>query len=82
MKHKGQCATDQSARDVCDSIYADKCDDVIKLHEALLAIYTLVGEDPAITKICREATIETGGEWDGYDREQPALETGVTDANA
>ena len=63
MKHIGECAKDEVAKDVCEGMYADKCDDVLKLHEALRAIYSLVGENKEVAKICSETTNETGGNW-------------------
>jgi hypothetical protein len=42
--------------------YVQKCDDVLKLQEALRAVYALAGEDPEIARIVHEAIAETGGE--------------------
>lgn len=62
MKHVGECAKDEVAKNVCESMYADKCDDVLKLQEALRAVYALSGESKEITKICFDAIRETGGD--------------------
>lgn len=62
MRHVGECEQGGPAKDVCEGMYADKCDDVLKLQEALRAIYALAGEDIEIAKICTDAIRETGGE--------------------
>ena len=44
--HGGECERDRYARDVCEGMYAEKCDDVIGLCEALRAVLALAGEHP------------------------------------
>lgn len=56
------CTADPYAIDVSEGMYAEKCDDVLKLQEALRAVYALAGEDTEIAKIVHEAIAETGGE--------------------
>lgn len=60
MKHVGECEHDQSARDVCEAIYAERCDDNLALCEALRAVLALVGEDPQIQKIVNDAISQHG----------------------
>ena len=62
MKHGPDCEADPFFRDVCEGMYDEKCDDVLKLQEALRAVYALAGEDPAIARIVQEAITETGGD--------------------
>lgn len=69
LRHSGECLTDPFAKDVCEGMYAEQVDEILKLQEALTAVYSLAGEDPAIAEICRKAIIETGGEWDGHDND-------------
>jgi hypothetical protein len=64
LRHNRGCVTDRYARDVCEGMYADKCNEVHKLHEALHAVYSLVGEDKQIETICKKAVRDTGGEWE------------------
>lgn len=45
--HQGECATDESARQVCEAMYVEKVDEVLALIEALEAVATLnAGTDP------------------------------------
>jgi hypothetical protein len=62
MNHGPDCEADPQYKAVCEGIYAEKCDDVLKLQEALRAVYALAGEDKEIAKIVHEAIAETGGE--------------------
>ncbi len=60
MNHRGECATDESARDVCEDIYADRTKDVMELSDALRAVYALAGESPEIAVIVNKAIEEHG----------------------
>lgn len=60
MEHIGECATDQVAKDVCESLYSQRCDDNLALCEALQAVYALCGEDKQVEKIVNEALREHG----------------------
>lgn len=60
-KHGTECEGDRYAKDVCEGMYAEKCDDVIGLCEALRAVLALVGEDKLVRKIVEEAISEHGG---------------------
>lgn len=59
--HNAECHSDQYAKDVCVGMYAEKCDDVIGLCEALRAVLSLVGEDKQVRKIVDEAIRAHGG---------------------
>lgn len=65
-QHGGECATDESARDVCEGMYGERTDEVLGLVEALLAIKTLCGgyaeQEKRITKIIDDA-IEEHAAW-------------------
>jgi hypothetical protein len=59
-RHVGECATDEIARQVCEGIYKDRCDDNLALCEALRAVYALAGEDKQIEKIVHDAIAKHG----------------------
>lgn len=59
--HNAECQADSSARDVCEGMYAEKCDDVIGLCEALRAVLALAGESAEVRKIVDDAIAEHGG---------------------
>lgn len=59
--HGATCRADHSARDVCEGMYAEKCDDVIGLCEALRAVLALAGESAEIRQIVDDAIAEHGG---------------------
>lgn len=59
--HGGECERDRYARDVCEGMYAEKCDDVIGLCEALRAVLALAGEDAEVRRVIEEAIAEHGG---------------------
>lgn len=61
IRHVGECAEDELAKDVCDDMYGEKCDDVGALCDALLAVYSLAGESAEIRKIVHDAIREHGG---------------------
>jgi len=61
QKHGATCQADSSARDVCEGMYAEKCDDVIGLCEALRAVLALAGESAEVRKIVADAIAEHGG---------------------
>lgn len=42
-------------------MYAEKCDDVIGLCEALRAVLALAGEDAEVRRVIEEAIAEHGG---------------------
>lgn len=48
----------ESARSVCEGMYAAKEDEKLKLKEALRAVYALAGEDPEVRKVIHEALNE------------------------
>jgi hypothetical protein len=54
-RHVGECSSDSYARDVCDGMYADKCDEVNDLCEVLKAVLSLAGESAEIRSIIEEA---------------------------
>lgn len=60
MPHGGECLTDKASMTVCEGMYADKCDDVNGLCEALRAVLALAGEDPNVRKIVEDAIAEHG----------------------
>lgn len=60
VKHVGECAHDESARQVCEGIYRDRVDDNLKLCEALRAVYTLVGQNKEVAKIVHDAIRDHG----------------------
>jgi hypothetical protein len=61
-RHRGECETNESAREVCEGIYAQRTDEVLGLVEALGAIRTLFGgrseQAKAVTKIIDDAIKE------------------------
>lgn len=59
--HGEECEHDRYARDVCEGMYAEKCDDVIGLCEALRAVLALAGESPEVRRVIEEAIAEHGG---------------------
>jgi hypothetical protein len=59
--HDDECTNDQYARSVCEGMWADKCDDVIALVEALRAVYALAGESREVKRIVHEAITKHGG---------------------
>jgi hypothetical protein len=59
--HDAECQADRSARDVCEGMYVEKCDDVNGLCEALRAVLALAGESAEIRKIVDDAIAEHGG---------------------
>lgn len=60
-QHSGECEHDGFARDVCEGMYAEKCDDVIGLCEALRAVLALAGENKEVARIVEAAIQEHGG---------------------
>lgn len=59
--HCGECADDRYARDVCDGMWEEKCDDVIALCEALRAVLALAGENKEVRAIVEKAISDHGG---------------------
>ena len=59
--HGSECEHDRYARDVCEGMYAEKCDDVIGLCEALRAVLALVGEMAEVRRVIEAAIAEHGG---------------------
>lgn len=59
--HCGECADDRHARDVCDGMWEEKCDDVIALCEALRAVLALAGENKEVRAIVEKAISDHGG---------------------
>ena len=59
--HKGDCAKDEFAKDVCEGMYLEKCDDNHSLCEALRAVYALAGENSEIERIVNDAIKQYGG---------------------
>ena len=55
-RHKGEDG--ESARSVCEGMYAAKEDEKRRLKEALRAVYALAGENPEVRKIINEALDE------------------------
>lgn len=61
-KHHGDdCEHGSFARDVCEGMYAEKCDDVIGLCEALRAVLALAGESAEVRRVVERAIDEHGG---------------------
>jgi hypothetical protein len=60
MKHVGECATDEIARDVCEGMYRDRLNDNLALCEALRAVYALAGENKEIAKLIHDAIRQHG----------------------
>lgn len=60
MKHVGECATDDAAREVCDAIYAERVADNLALCEALRAVYALAGENKEVARIVHDAIAKHG----------------------
>ncbi len=59
--HDDECTNDLYARSVCEGMWADKCDDVIALVDALRAVYSLAGENRDVKRIVHEAIAKHGG---------------------
>ena len=59
--HDDECQNDCYARSVCEGMWADKCDDVVALVEALRAVYSLAGENQEVHRIVHEAIAKHGG---------------------
>jgi hypothetical protein len=62
MKHVGECATDEIARDVCEGMYRDRLTDNLALCEALRAVYALAGENKEIARIVNDALRQHGAD--------------------
>jgi hypothetical protein len=60
FRHVGECATDESARDVCEGMYHDRARDNLALCEALRAVYALAGENKEIARIVHDAIDKHG----------------------
>lgn len=60
MRHVGDCATDEFARQVCEGMYVERVQDNLALCEALRAVYALVGENEAVAKTVHDAIREHG----------------------
>ena len=60
-RHSGECEHDRYSRTVCEGMYAEKCDDVIGLCEALRAVLALAGENKEVRGIVEKAIAEHGG---------------------
>ena len=58
--HSVDCESDSYTKDVCTGMYADKCDAVISLCEALRAVMSLTGENHQVKKIVENAILEHG----------------------
>ena len=80
MKHTRSCAIDKFARDVCEGMYAEKLDHILMLHETLQGVYSLVGENPQIEVLCRDAVLQTGGDWKAETLRDAAARQKVRDA--
>jgi hypothetical protein len=59
-RHVGECATDETARQVCEGIYEDRVMDNLALCEALRAVYSLAGESKEIAKLVHDAIAKHG----------------------
>lgn len=59
--HDGECTNDLYARSVCEGMWADKCDDVTALVDALRVVYSLAGENRDVKRIVHEAIAKHGG---------------------
>lgn len=59
--HSGECESDSYARDVCEGMWQEKCDDVIGLCEALRAVLALAGENREVRAIVEKALADHGG---------------------
>ena len=60
-RHCGECEHDTYARDVCEGMWQEKCDDVIGLCGALRAVLALTGENREVRAIVEKAIDEHGG---------------------
>lgn len=60
-KHTGECEHDTYSRDVCEGMYAEKCDDVIGLCEALRSVLALAGENREVRAIVERVISEHSG---------------------
>jgi len=74
VKHTRQCATDSVASDYCEDIHAEDVRFIESLHGALTAIYSIAGENQEIATLCRDAVLETGGEWSSSSKRKAANE--------
>lgn len=61
QKHGAECEADRFAKDVCEAMYVEKCDDVIGLCEALRAVLAIAGQDKNVRAIVEQAISEHGG---------------------
>lgn len=59
--HDDECTNDLYARSVCEGMWADKCDDVTALVDALRVVYSLAGENRDVKRIVHEAIAKHGG---------------------
>lgn len=59
--HGKECQDDRYSRDVCEGMYADKCDDVIGLSNSLRAVLAIAGESKEVREIVESALLEFGG---------------------
>lgn len=71
-QHSGECETDEHSRAVCEALYAENCDDVIGLCEALRAVLSLAGESKEIRRVIEGAISEYG---EGQDMTQDTHKT-------
>lgn len=60
-RHGAACEGDSYAKDVCEGMYQEKCDDVLGLCEALRAVLALAGENKEVQRIVEKAISEHGG---------------------
>lgn len=58
--HGEKCNSDVYAKDVCEGMYLEKCNDVNGLCEALRAVLALAGESEEIRRIIEQAIAEHG----------------------
>ncbi len=52
---KHDCGGDEIDAGVCEGMYADKCDDVMAMHEALKEVYALAGDVNGVKDIIETA---------------------------
>jgi hypothetical protein len=58
--HGEKCNSDVYAKDVCEGMYTEKCNDVNGLCEALRAVLALAGESEEVRHIIEQAIAEHG----------------------
>ena len=71
FKHVGECATDETSRQVCEGIYSDHVNDNLALCEALRAVYALAGGDKKIAKVVHDVLNGKESSYDLNENDQP-----------